>query len=111
MPAFSEQDFACTITANEIREKLFPVLDQIAGQEFLAILHPGLPVDDTDITDVAFSVKKMGAIICEYIKQLSQMHIRFAVQYAELENCTRDGGGYGQLDNLLNSQTSEVFGG
>lgn len=107
MAVFSEQDFARTVTAKEIREKLFPILNQIADQEFSTILHPGLPVDDTDIADVDFSVKKMGAIIYEHLKQLSQMYIRFAIQYAKLETISRDDDG--SLDDRLDSKISEIL--
>lgn len=94
---FTPQDFISSETNDLIKEKIYPVLDEIARKEFQIVTMCGLPVEEDDVEDISFSVMKIEELISCYLRSLAQMHINFGQLYAGLENCDRDG-----LDSKLN---------
>ncbi len=103
---FTPQDFISSETNDIIKEKIFPALDEIARKEFPIVTMCGLPVEEDDVEDIAFSVMKIEELISCYLRSLAQMHINFGQLYAGLENCDRDGLD-GKLDEFINRHRGE----
>lgn len=97
MPINIAQDFAARKTSEVIVSEVFPALEKAARTEFSVITLNGAPVEADDVEDVEFSLQKMEAMICGYLRQLAQMHIHYGQLYAGLEDCDRSG-----LDGKLN---------
>lgn len=77
-------DFACTNTWSNIKDKVFPALDEVIRQELRVIVYHGIDVDDEERAEAAHSCNLMQSVICSYIKHLTDAHVKTAEDCEQL---------------------------